>query len=54
MTLALISAPDVMPVAVQAGEERITYLADLTTQTGVSLTADPSSAPGTLVSRRVS
>ena len=37
MTLALNSAPNVIPVGMQAGEERITYLADLTTQTGVSL-----------------
>src|SRR6478672_11094 len=37
MILALLSAPSLLPAAAQAGEGRITYLADLTTQTGVSL-----------------
>ena len=37
MTFALTSALDVLPAAMQAGDERVTYLADLTTQTGVSL-----------------
>ena len=37
MTSVLSSAPNLLPAAAQAGDERISYLAELTTQTGVSL-----------------
>jgi len=37
MTVALMSALHVLPAALRAGDDRVTYLADLTTQTGVSL-----------------
>ena len=37
MTFMPISSASLLPVAVHTGDEHITYLADLTTQTGVSL-----------------
>ena len=37
MIFALVPSPGLRPAAIPAGDDRITYLAELTTQTGVSL-----------------